>query len=216
MNYEEAAVYWIRLTEHTDPNTQGYIGVSKRAHSRMRAHIANCLIGTHYNPHLLNAVNKYGEDNIVLDVILFGDEQFCYDTESMLRPSKGIGWNIAPGGHRGPGRPLGAKLSKESIAKGIATRQKAVVDRALRIKQNTPTEKDSFFIEHQQRIKLINEMTRLRYLETADYLPEMRPICPTCNKNFCAVNYLRGGVTHYRSGCDECGDRKSTRLNSSH
>jgi hypothetical protein len=33
----------------------------------------------------------------------------------------------------------------------------------------------------------------------------LRPICKHCNKNYCAVNYIRAGVTHYRSSCDECG-----------
>jgi len=36
-----------------------------------------------------------------------------------------------------------------------------------------------------------------------------RPICDTCNKNLCAVNYKRAGVTHYRSMCDECGRKKA-------
>lgn len=36
----------------------------------------------------------------------------------------------------------------------------------------------------------------------------MRPICKTCNKNFCAINYKRDDITHYRSGCDECGRKK--------
>ncbi len=36
-----------------------------------------------------------------------------------------------------------------------------------------------------------------------------RPICKTCNKNVCAVNYIRAGVTHYRSKCDECGRKKN-------
>ena len=36
-----------------------------------------------------------------------------------------------------------------------------------------------------------------------------RPICKTCNKNSCAVNYNRNGVTHYRSICDECGRKKA-------
>jgi hypothetical protein len=35
-----------------------------------------------------------------------------------------------------------------------------------------------------------------------------RPICSKCNKNYCAVNYKRDGVTHYRSMCDECGRKK--------
>lgn len=33
----------------------------------------------------------------------------------------------------------------------------------------------------------------------------MRPICKTCNKNHCAINYKKNGITHYRSICDECG-----------
>jgi hypothetical protein len=33
-------------------------------------------------------------------------------------------------------------------------------------------------------------------------------MCKTCNKNPRAVNYVREGVTHYRSICDECGRKK--------
>ena len=36
-----------------------------------------------------------------------------------------------------------------------------------------------------------------------------RPMCKTCNRNSCAVNYKRDGVTHYRSICDGCGKKKS-------
>lgn len=36
-----------------------------------------------------------------------------------------------------------------------------------------------------------------------------RPICKTCNKNFCAVNYIRNEKTYYRSMCDECGRKKN-------
>jgi hypothetical protein len=35
-----------------------------------------------------------------------------------------------------------------------------------------------------------------------------RPICKKCNKNYCAINYKRDGVTHYRSICDGCGENK--------
>ena len=38
-----------------------------------------------------------------------------------------------------------------------------------------------------------------------------RPICKTCNKNHCAINYKREGVTHYRSICDSCGNKKAKR-----
>jgi protein-arginine kinase activator protein McsA len=37
----------------------------------------------------------------------------------------------------------------------------------------------------------------------------LRPICKQCNKNPCAVNYIRDGVKHYRSICDGCGKSKS-------
>jgi len=36
-----------------------------------------------------------------------------------------------------------------------------------------------------------------------------RPLCHQCNKNVCAINYKREGVTHYRSICDECGRKKN-------
>ena len=37
----------------------------------------------------------------------------------------------------------------------------------------------------------------------------MRPICSTCNKNHRAVNYVKNGITHYRSMCDDCGRKKN-------
>lgn len=39
-------------------------------------------------------------------------------------------------------------------------------------------------------------------------MPNIRPICKVCNKNHCAVNYVRDDVTHYRSHCDDCGKKK--------
>jgi len=35
-----------------------------------------------------------------------------------------------------------------------------------------------------------------------------RPVCNLCNKNLCAINYIRKGKTYYRSKCDECGRTK--------
>jgi hypothetical protein len=36
-----------------------------------------------------------------------------------------------------------------------------------------------------------------------------RPICKYCNKNHCAINYIKNDVRHYRSLCDECGRKKT-------
>ena len=39
-------------------------------------------------------------------------------------------------------------------------------------------------------------------------MKNIRPICKECNKNYRAVNYIKKGITHYRSICDECGSKK--------
>lgn len=36
----------------------------------------------------------------------------------------------------------------------------------------------------------------------------MRPICNTCNRGQCEINYNRNGITHYRTICTECKRNK--------
>jgi hypothetical protein len=31
-----------------------------------------------------------------------------------------------------------------------------------------------------------------------------RPLCTACTQRFCAVNYTKDGITHYRSKCEYC------------
>ena len=31
-----------------------------------------------------------------------------------------------------------------------------------------------------------------------------RPICPACNQRFCAINYYKDDVPHYRTKCEYC------------
>jgi hypothetical protein len=50
MNYKEASVYWIRLPEHTDPLTEGYVGVSKNWKKRVRDHLDEVTNESHSNP----------------------------------------------------------------------------------------------------------------------------------------------------------------------
>lgn len=120
--YHQASVYWIHLQEHTDINSEGYIGVSKNAIKRLNQHLTDILNEDHVNPHLVNAVNKYSWDNLVKDIVVNGEEAYCYDVEARLRPAKNIGWNLAPGGNRGPGWVKGTKLSPQSIAKREQTK----------------------------------------------------------------------------------------------
>ena len=91
------SVYWIRHKDHTDMFSQGYIGVSKNTKNRWLAHSRR-----KDNPHLLNAINLYGWKNLIKEVILIGEETYCYNLESKIRPTKQIGWNIAEGGEKPP------------------------------------------------------------------------------------------------------------------
>jgi protein-arginine kinase activator protein McsA len=36
----------------------------------------------------------------------------------------------------------------------------------------------------------------------------IRPICKSCNKNPSAINYIKNGIKHFRSLCNECGKKK--------
>ena len=76
---------------------QGYIGVSNNPKNRWLRHWKY-----NGNEHLTRAVNKYGWENLVKEVILAGEREYCFQIESKLRPNKQIGWNIAEGGAKPP------------------------------------------------------------------------------------------------------------------
>ena len=97
-----AAIYWIRSKEHTDITCQGYVGVAKNASKRWWGHKWALKAGRHDNPLLTNAVNKHGWDNLVKEIVLIADEQYCYDIENKLRSDSKIGWNLAVGGCKPP------------------------------------------------------------------------------------------------------------------
>lgn len=120
--YNEAVIYWIHLTSHTDIYTQGYVGVSKNLDGRVTHHIRSLTNDTHTNPHLKYAFKKYGWDKFVVDIFLCGEEEYCYMLENTLRSSKNIGWNISIGGHRGPGWQKGKKRDADTIKKAKNTR----------------------------------------------------------------------------------------------
>lgn len=92
-----ACVYWIRLPEHTDIFSQGYVGVTKKTLSkRYGQHVQ----ASKKNPnltHLSSAINKYS-DRLIASVVLIAEEEYCYDVENKLRPDIKIGWNLCAGG----------------------------------------------------------------------------------------------------------------------
>lgn len=86
-------VYWIHHPSHTDMFTQGYIGITARFARRMFEHKALTT-----NKYLSNAIKKYGWDNLVKEVVLIADKEYCIDIETKLRSSDEIGWNLVKGG----------------------------------------------------------------------------------------------------------------------
>jgi len=98
---QQVSIYWIRLPEHTDMFTQGYIGVSKNVKTRWARHEKDALTNKHENAHLTNAILKYGK-NIIKEVILIASEEYCYMMEKLLRKEEKIGWNINIGGTKPP------------------------------------------------------------------------------------------------------------------
>ena len=91
------SIYWIHHKDHTDMFSQGYIGVSKNVEERFKRHSKHS-----ENQHLKNAIRVYGWDNLVKKIILIAENDYCYEMELKLRPTKQIGWNIAEGGAKPP------------------------------------------------------------------------------------------------------------------
>lgn len=156
---KKAILYWIRLPEHTDPKTEGYVGVTLKFDERLRYHLKSASNDTHKNPHLSFAINKYGWENLIKDVLATDKEDACYIKEHELRPTVGIGWNIAPGGHRGPGRKKGTSLSKETVEKAKRTKNA----RKERIASGELTEDDVLYLEKKrERRHLVEEKHRAK------------------------------------------------------
>ena len=49
-----------------------------------------------------NAAKKYGWENLVKQVVLIADTDYCLDIEKKLRPVDFIGWNATAGGGMPP------------------------------------------------------------------------------------------------------------------
>lgn len=94
-----AFVYWIHLPEHTDLNSEGYIGfTSKTVEKRFKQHKTDSKRYPHLT--LYKAMAKYGDD-LIVQTLLEGSEEYCLEMENKLRPDNKIGWNIKAGGDVG-------------------------------------------------------------------------------------------------------------------
>jgi hypothetical protein len=120
-----SSVYWLHQPEHTDMFSQGYIGVSKNFKKRLNQHYK-----LNENPHLRNAIDKYGWDNLIKQQILIGDEQYCFDIEKKLRPTSHIGWNIMMGGIVYGKKPIG--FGHKNIGRKVSTETRKKISDAIK------------------------------------------------------------------------------------
>lgn len=115
-------LYWYRLPEHTDPYTQGYIGVTndlKRRHNEHK-YSSNKRNKTYICTHFTNAINLYGGIDKLIKEVLHEQDSYeeVYTLERKYRPSIDIGWNIAVGGeYPGEVSPLKGKTDRWDDAK---------------------------------------------------------------------------------------------------
>ena len=81
-------VYWIKRKHHTDPETQGYVGVSKSLPTRLQEH---------------RRTKWFCETEHDVEVLAkFDDAKDAYAYEEQMRPTSQIGWNINKGGIQPP------------------------------------------------------------------------------------------------------------------
>jgi len=104
---ENYKLYWIKETAMSDPYTEGYIGITKRAvDRRLSEHLDR---------------NDHIEEHHEIEVLYKGTKHDISALEKRYRPTSNIGWNKSPGGLTG-GRPMGIHTSgwtqsEESIEK---------------------------------------------------------------------------------------------------
>jgi group I intron endonuclease len=137
-------LYWIHSSDHSDPMTQGYIGIAENFEQRMFAHKSCAKTGKEET--LYKAIRKHGWDNLTKEVLVIADQGYCKDLEQKMRPKARVGWNIAVGGDGGGLHLKGVKQSEQHLA----NRRKALIGRAPGFKGKVHTEeaKDKVRLAH--------------------------------------------------------------------
>ena len=91
-------VYWIHNINHTNPYTEGYIGISTKPINRFKYH-SNLKCADNYP--LYEAIKKGAVQTILHE---FKTREEALEREIEYRPKEKIGWNIIPGGTDVPSR----------------------------------------------------------------------------------------------------------------
>jgi predicted GIY-YIG superfamily endonuclease len=129
-------VYWIHYKEHTDPYTEGYIGVTNNLERRLTEHTSvksKC-------HHVKNRINN-GAIVSVLHHVSSIDEALALELE--YRPEEYIGWNICEGGGMPP-KQTGEFLDTNRLRGDdrTAAQKEAAVNHSLKMKGRSVWNKD--------------------------------------------------------------------------
>lgn len=118
-----AEVYWIRRPDHTDILSQGYIGQTKyTAQQRFRNHVSDSKSAKGSSA-IRSALRKYGEEGVIVETLVVCSPEYAVWLENKLRPTRGIGWNMAIGGEYPAGNRVVSEETREKMRK--ASRERA-------------------------------------------------------------------------------------------
>lgn len=142
------SLYWIRLRDHSDIMSEGYVGITLNLLDRFRHHKNNKRV-THFS----NAVKKYGWDNLVIDILKTNiTKEEALLLERFYRPIQNIGWNSQQGGNLGVEKewyhiPKNKELHKNNTS--IRTKQQiklkdSTEKRSERAVENWRNNRDSY------------------------------------------------------------------------
>lgn len=87
-------LYWIHYPEHTDPLTQGYIGITSDPDRRFKSHQSSS-----YNRMVKGAIKKGAKMTILHE---YDGHETALAIEETYRPDDRIGWNLVKGGGMPP------------------------------------------------------------------------------------------------------------------
>lgn len=95
-------LYWVHLSEHSDPFTEGYIGISTQPQIRFRQHTTD--IAKRSGSRILRQyVDENGIDDLHHTILSsFNSKEEARNEEKRYRPKTNIGWNIWVGGGVSP------------------------------------------------------------------------------------------------------------------
>ena len=116
-------IYWIHHPDHTDPYTEGYIGLSNQPDKRFKAHTTDTAnVGSKYLREMSDSDKALLSHTILAEC---SSLEQARKLELKYRPLPNIGWNIKRGGGVSPdctGRVQSDQTKKDIARKNIKTK----------------------------------------------------------------------------------------------